>query len=50
MKSYIFKITYPNGKIYIGQDTKELFSTYFGSGTEEYIQKDFLNVIYGISQ
>ncbi|MDR3170860.1 MAG: hypothetical protein LBU17_04435 [Treponema sp.] len=41
MKSYVYRITYPNGKIYIGQDRKELFTTYFGSGIEEYINKDF---------
>jgi len=35
-------ITYPNGKIYIGQDVKELFMTYFGSSDEEYIQRDFI--------
>jgi len=38
---YIYKITYQNNKIYIGQDTKELFTTYFGSPVEEYIKKDF---------
>ena len=38
---YIYKITYPNGKIYIGQDSKNLLTTYYGSCEEEYIQKDF---------
>ena len=38
---YIYKITYPNGKIYIGQDVMERFLTYFGSGDTDYIQKDF---------
>jgi hypothetical protein len=38
---YVYKITYPNGKIYIGQDTKDLFMTYFGSSDESYIKKDF---------
>jgi hypothetical protein len=38
---YIYKITYPNNKIYIGQDVTESFLTYFGSGNKDYIQKDF---------
>ena len=38
---YVYKITYPNGKIYIGQDTKDLYMTYFGSFDEKYINKDF---------
>jgi hypothetical protein len=38
---YIYKITYPNGKIYIGQDTTSSFMTYFGSSDDKYIQKDF---------
>lgn len=38
---YVYKITYPNGKIYIGQDAKGLFMTYFGSSDEDFIQKDF---------
>ncbi|MDR2499522.1 MAG: hypothetical protein LBD37_00395 [Treponema sp.] len=37
----IYKITYPNGKIYVGRDSSESFMTYFGSGDEEYIQRDF---------
>jgi hypothetical protein len=39
--SYVYKITYPNGKIYIGQDVTGSFMTYFGSGNRDYIQKDF---------
>jgi hypothetical protein len=38
---YVYKITYPNGKIYIGQDTKDLYMTYFGSSEEKYVNKDF---------
>jgi hypothetical protein len=40
-KQYIYKITYPNGKIYVGQDVTESYATYFGSGNKEYIQQDF---------
>ena len=36
----IYKITYPNGKIYIGQDTTDSLMTYFGSGDHGYINKD----------
>jgi hypothetical protein len=36
----IYKITYPNGKIYIGKDSTDKF-TYFGSPCNEYIEKDF---------
>ena len=38
---YIYKLTYPNGKIYIGQDVTDSFMTYFGSGNKDYIQGDF---------
>ncbi|GHV91864.1 hypothetical protein AGMMS50268_23670 [Spirochaetia bacterium] len=38
---YVYKITYPNGKIYIGQDTANYYMTYFGSSDEGLIQKDF---------
>jgi hypothetical protein len=41
---YVYKITYPNGKIYIGQDVTDSFTTYFGSlgiAGEKSIQKDF---------
>ncbi|GHV84380.1 hypothetical protein AGMMS50212_17200 [Spirochaetia bacterium] len=41
---YIYKITYPNNKIYIGQDVTDSFMTYFGSGNKDYIQQDFTNV------
>ena len=33
----IYKITYPNGKIHIGQDTTDSLMTYFGSGDHNYI-------------
>jgi hypothetical protein len=36
----IYKITYPNNKIYIGQDTTDSLMTYFGSGDHHYINKD----------
>jgi hypothetical protein len=36
----IYKITYPNGKIYIGQDTTDSLMTYFGSGDHHYINED----------
>ena len=36
----IFKITYPNGKIYIGKDLTDTF-TYFGSADSELIERDF---------
>ena len=36
----IYKITYPNGKIYVGQDrTNDI--NYFGSASHELIAKDF---------
>ena len=38
---YVYKITYPNGKIYVGKDSSNSFMTYFGSGDDEYIQRDF---------
>jgi len=39
-KKNIYKITYPNGKIYIGKDlTGDL--NYFGSASSELIEKDF---------
>ncbi|MDR1786396.1 MAG: hypothetical protein LBR23_08075 [Spirochaetaceae bacterium] len=41
MKKYVYKITYPNGKIYVGQDVTGSFLTYFGSGNRDYIQRDF---------
>ena len=36
----IFKITYPNGKIYIGQDRTDSIN-YFGSASSELIAMDF---------
>jgi hypothetical protein len=36
----IYKITYPNNKIYIGQDTTDSLMTYFGSGDHDYINQD----------
>jgi len=36
----IYKITYPNKKIYIGQDTTDSLMTYFGSGDYHYINND----------
>jgi len=36
----IYKITYPNGKIYIGKDLTNTL-TYFGSADSQYIEKDF---------
>ena len=36
----IYKITYPNGKIYIGQDRTDTID-YFGSPNSKLIEKDF---------
>ncbi len=36
----IYKITYPNGKIYIGQDVTDSIN-YFGSANSKLIEKDF---------
>lgn len=36
----IYKITYPNGKIYVGQDVTNSIN-YFGSASSELIAKDF---------
>jgi hypothetical protein len=36
----IYKITYPNGKIYVGQDRTDSIN-YFGSANSELIAKDF---------
>jgi len=36
----IYRITYPNGKIYIGQDRTDSIN-YFGSASSELIAKDF---------
>jgi hypothetical protein len=39
-KAYIYLITYPNGKIYIGQDRTDDVN-YFGSANGSIIEKDF---------
>ncbi len=36
----IYKITYPNGKIYVGSDLTDSIN-YFGSASSNYIAKDF---------
>lgn len=36
----IYKITYPNGKIYIGKDLTDTLN-YFGSANSKLIEKDF---------
>ncbi|MFC2106441.1 GIY-YIG nuclease family protein [Candidatus Bipolaricaulota bacterium] len=36
----IYKITYPNGKIYVGQDRTNSIN-YFGSASSELIAEDF---------
>ncbi|MCF8232193.1 MAG: hypothetical protein K9J27_08390 [Bacteroidales bacterium] len=36
----IYKITYPNGKIYIGQDITDTLN-YFGNADSALIEKDF---------
>jgi hypothetical protein len=36
----IYKITFPNGKIYVGQDTTDSIMTYFGSGVRNNINND----------
>ncbi len=38
--SIVYRITYPNGKIYIGQDRTDSIN-YFGSANSELISKDF---------
>lgn len=37
---YIYKITYPNGKIYVGQDVTGTLN-YFGSSENPQMEKDF---------
>jgi len=37
----VYKITYPNGKIYIGKDSTGDILRYFGSPDREYLEKDF---------
>lgn len=39
-KKVIYKITYPNGKIYIGKDLTDTI-TYFGSVNSKLVEKDF---------
>lgn len=39
-RGYIYKITYPNGKIYIGQDRTDDIN-YFGSAKGALIERDF---------
>jgi hypothetical protein len=36
----IYKVTYPNGKIYVGQDMTDSIN-YFGSASSRLIAKDF---------
>ena len=36
----IYKVTFPNGKIYVGSDTTDDI-TYWGSGDADYIAADF---------
>ena len=36
----VYRITYPNGKIYVGQDRTNSIN-YFGSASSELISKDF---------
>lgn len=36
----VYKITYPNGKTYIGQDIKDDIN-YFGSASSKLVEKDF---------
>ncbi len=36
----VYKITYPNGKIYVGQDLTDSIN-YFGSANDELIAQDF---------
>jgi len=45
MKSVIYKITYPNGKIYVGQDRTRSI-TYFGSPNTELVASDFSDEEY----
>ena len=38
--SIVYRISYPNGKIYIGQDRTDSIN-YFGSASSDLISKDF---------
>jgi len=40
LKKVIYKITYPNGKIYIGKDLTNTL-TYFGSVKSKHVENDF---------
>ncbi|CAN1574051.1 hypothetical protein MCETHM1_03520 [Flavobacteriaceae bacterium] len=40
MFKVVYKITYPNGKIYIGKDLTDTLN-YFGSANSKFIEKDF---------
>jgi hypothetical protein len=40
MFKVIYKITYPNGKIYVGKDLTDTLN-YFGSSNSKLIEKDF---------
>ena len=40
MRNIIYKVTYPNGKIYVGQDRTDSIN-YFGSASSDLIAKDF---------
>lgn len=40
MPSVIYRITYPNGKIYVGQDRTDSIN-YFGSAASDLIARDF---------
>ena len=40
---WIYKITYPNGKIYIGKDLTGTFR-YFGSPNSKLLEQDFSNI------
>lgn len=39
-KKVLYKITYPNGKIYVGKDLTNTL-TYFGSVNSEIVEQDF---------
>ena len=39
-RKVIYKITYPNGKIYVGKDLTDTLN-YFGSADSRLIEKDF---------
>ena len=36
----IYKITYPNGKIYVGKDLTDTLN-YYGSANSRFVEKDF---------